>query len=188
MGLEKMGKNVPQTKRQLNDYYASNPFDVEQIIDILHIDKMSSILEPCAGEGHIAKTLNKLGYINVKTNDLIKRGYELDFNIDYLNFKLPIKRFDYIITNPPFKYAKDFIERSLEYADKVIILAKLDLLESNKRKDLNNKYLSNVYVHSNRAKFALNGEEKYFNKSSSMSSAWFVYDINKKGKTQLEVI
>lgn len=188
MGLEKKGNHKPKTKREKNGFYISNPKDIYQIIDILNIDKNASILEPCAGIGHISETLKKIGYKNITTNDLVKRDYKLDYNIDFINCEMPIKKYDYILTNPPFAKAKDIIERSLEYADTIIILAKLDLLESASRKHLNNKYLQHVYVHSVRAKFGLNGDESYFKKSTSMSTAWFIYNKNKVGKTTLEVI
>ena len=74
----------------------------------------------------------------------------------------------------------------MEYAPKVLVIARLDLLESMARKELNNKYLEKAFVHSKRARFAKNGEEKMFKESTSMSTAWFLYNKN-KNKEEIEV-
>jgi len=186
MGREKMG--ISDEVRDEYDFYATNPKDVIQIVDILKLDKNSSILEPCTGNGHIAKTLQELGYFYIWTNDLIERDFPLFQSIDFLNMKLDVEKFDIVIMNPPFKLAKEFIIKALEYSDKVVVIARLDLLESKKRKEINNKYLEHVYVHTKRARFAKGGIEELFKKSTSMSTAWFVYNKNKVGLTQLEAI
>lgn len=189
MGRDKMGDVQKQIDREGMDFYATNPKDVTEICKILNIGsaKQYHILEPCAGNGHIAKVLKDLGQ-TVVTNDIIERDYPLDYTIDYLKEDLPKKDFDVVLTNPPFKYAKEFIERSLEYAPVVVVIAKLDLLETAKRKALNNEHLQQVYVHTSRARFARGGEDHYFKKSSSMATAWYVYVRNKKGQTKLTVI
>lgn len=185
MGRDRMGDIKPKTERDKNDFYITNPYDVKEIVNILNLSKDNYILEPCAGLGHISKTLRELGY-KVFTNDLIKRDYKLDANINYLLEPLN-KKFDVVLTNPPFKYAKEFIEKSFKYADIVIILAKLELLESAKRLELNNRYLEDVYVHTKRAKFGLNGDESYFKKSSSMATAWYIYNKNKVSGTKIKM-
>lgn len=188
MGRDKIGSLESSNERDPMDFYATNPSDVEQICQILGIDKGGlTILEPCAGNGHIAKVLEKMGH-EVTTNDIIERDYPLDYTLDYLDGDPIPKEFNVVLTNPPFKYAKEFIEKSLDYAPVVIILAKIDLLETAKRKDLNNNHLQRVFIHSQRARFALGGDEKYFKKSTSMATAWYMYVRNKKGKTRLEVI
>ena len=184
MGRDKIG-NIKTQDRDTNDFYATNPYDVKEIINILNLKTNLKILEPCAGNGHISQTLKDLGF-NVYSNDMIQREYNLDSNVDFLKTGLTLK-FDVVITNPPFKYAKEFIEKSLQYADTVIILAKLDLFESEKRMFINNRYLENVYVHTKRAKFAKGGNNEYFKKSSSMSTAWFIYNKNKPKNTKIQV-
>lgn len=185
MGREKMG--VASERANL-DFYATNPKDVVEIMNLLNIDKGNRILDPCAGNGHISKTLETLGY-EVTTNDIIKRNIELDFTVDFLKEDI-IGAYDLVVVNPPFKYAKEFILKSLEYAPKVLVIAKLDLLESMVRKELNNKYLEKIFVHSKRAKFAKNGEQEFFDKgSSSMSTGWFIYNRNKsKEYAELKII
>lgn len=186
MGREKFGNNEGQYDRAELDFYATNPYDVKEIMNILNYDKNTRILEPCAGNGHISETLKSLGY-NVVTNDIIERDVKLDYTMDFLNQKID-EKYDLVVMNPPFKYAKDFISKSLEYSDKVLVIARLDLLETATRKDLNNGHLKSVWVHSKRARFAKNGDDAKFKESTSMSTAWFLYTNDKTEETKLVVI
>src|SRR5699024_3714103 len=95
-------------ERVENDYYAT-PLEIN--IALLELEKFSGdILETCCAEGHISEVLKDYGY-DVVSNDLVDRGYG-EFNEDFLTSnKL---RADNVVTNPPFKYAKEFIEKSLE--------------------------------------------------------------------------
>lgn len=185
MGREKMGL---QDNRAELDFYATNPEDVKEIMTIAGLPKNISILEPCAGNGHIANTLREMGYNNIFTNDIIEREFKLNSVKDFLNEEICCNSFDLCIMNPPFKYAKEFIGKALEYADAVLVIARLDLLESKSRKELNNKHLVRVFVHSNRARFARNGDDSLFNKGTSMSTAWYLYANNKINDTSLIVI
>lgn len=181
MGREKMG--LTNNRAEL-DFYATNPKDVVEIVNLLGIDKKIRILEPCAGNGHISETLKNLGY-EVVTNDIVERDIELDFTLDFLKEDI-VGVYDLVVLNPPFKYVREFIIKSLEYAPKVLVIARLDLLESMARKELNNKYLEKAFVHSKRARFAKNGEEKMFKESTNISTAWFLYNKN-KNKEEIEV-
>ena len=111
-------------ERVENDYYATPP---ESTIALLEREKFSGgILEPCCGEGHISEVLKDHGY-DVISNDLVDRGYG-EFNEDYL--KTDKLKAANVITNPPFKYAKEFIEKSLQdTTGKVAMFCKIQLLE-----------------------------------------------------------
>jgi predicted RNA methylase len=125
----------------------------------------------------------------VITNDIVERDFKLDHTVDFLNETIPLKSKPHmVITNPPFKYAKEFIEKSLEYADIVIVIARLDLLESKKRKDLNQNHLAHVFVHTDRARFAKNGDDSRFEMGTAMSTAWFVYTKNKQKAARIEIV
>lgn len=148
----------------------------------------AKILEPCAGEGHIAETLKSIINCEVTTNDLINRNYELDHHQDFLGENKIPGKFDVVLTNPPFKFFKDFILKSFEYADNVILFGRIQILEGKSRKEINEKYLKKVYVYSHRVNTAKNGDEKEFKKSSAMCFCWFVYEKNKVGETIIEWI
>src|SRR5699024_9217551 len=150
---------------------------------------LGDILEGCCGEGHISEVLKDYGY-DVVSNDLVDRGYG-EFNEDFLTSnKL---RADNVVTNPPFKYAKDFIEKSLEITTgKVAMFCKIQLLEGVSRvKMFEETPLKNVYVFSKRQNPLRNGKEvdENGNKwSSTMCFAWFVWEHGYEGQPTINWI
>jgi hypothetical protein len=89
-----------------------------------------------------------------------------------------------IITNPPYKYAQQFVERALENVKpgrKVAMFLKLTFLEGKARKQM---FLNNppktVYVSSSRLLCAKNGDFEN-TKGSAVAYAWFVWEKGFKG-------
>ena len=93
---------------------------------------------------------------------------------------------DTIIMNPPFSlidtfrqdYDKGFVEKSLEIADKkVVLFAQLQFLESQTRyKEIFNKNKPDrIYIYVDRVACAKDGDWNNAG-SSSMTYAWFVWD------------
>lgn len=164
--------------RQVNDYYATEPRAVQELLDI---EKFSStILEPCVGEGHIAKVLTNNGY-KVLAADIVDRGYENTKIQDFLALK---ENTHDIITNPPYVLCKEFAEHSLDISPdgvKVAMFLKLTFLESQSRKALFEKYpFKTLYVFSQRRNCAKNGDfEK--SPSSAVAYGWFVWEKGFKG-------
>lgn len=129
--------NFTEEERQQDDYYATEPRAVEILLEN---EQFSPYVWECAcGEGHMSDILKAHGY-EVKSSDLVDRGYSGTELIDFLS----IKREDIdlprdIITNPPYKYAKEFVEKALdvsEYGAKVAMFLKLTFLESKGRRSL----------------------------------------------------
>ena len=100
-------------KREENDFYATDPEEVSLFLDNfqrLHLFDVKTILEPCAGQGHIANVLKRTFTQSVvDTNDIVDRGYELTSMID-LSMHTLNKKYDFIITNPPFNCAENIIK------------------------------------------------------------------------------
>lgn len=95
------------------------------------------IWEPAVGAGHLAQVLKEHGH-NVFCSDIINRGYPDTYTIDFLNCELRECDMD-IITNPPFKYAKEFVEQALDRITdrhKVAMFLKLQFLEGKSRRKL----------------------------------------------------
>src|SRR5699024_5110027 len=170
-----------------NDSYAT-PISSTQAL--LSVEKFEgNILEPCCGEGHISEVLKQEGY-EVYSNDLINRGYGESFK-DFL--KEDFGTYDNVITNQPFKYAKDLIEKSLEITTgKVAMFCKIQLLEGVSRvKMFEETPLKNVYVFSKRQNPLRNGKEvdENGNKwSSTMCFAWFVWEHGYEGQPTINWI
>ena len=183
-GTSLSGTSVSRVRVE-NDYYATPTESTKALLNEENF--VGSILEPCCGEGHISKVLKEYGY-DVISNDLVDRGYG-EYNQDYLastNLKA-----DNVITNPPFKYAKEFIEKSLQdTTGKVAMFCKIQLLEGVSRKELfENTPLKTVYVFSKRQNPLRNGspvDENGKKWSSTMCFAWFVWEHGYEGNPQIK--
>ena len=172
-----------------NDFYATPRNAIEAILNEVKLD--GSILEPAAGQGHISKVLKEYyPYSEIVSTDLIQReerfGIPIQGGVDFLTHEFN-RKFDNVITNPPFNLAQEFIEKALELSnDKVIMFAKIQLLEGNKRRELfDNTPLKYVYVFSKRVNPLRNGEEldeKGKPWSSTMCFAWFVWEHDYEGE------
>ena len=168
-----------------NDYYATPQESTFKLLEVE--DFKGNILEPCCGEGHISEVLKQEGY-KVFSNDLIDRGYGESFK-DFLNDNF--ETYDNIITNPPFKYAKEFIEKSLEITTgKVAMFCKIQLLEGVSRKEMfESTPLKTVYVFTKRQNPLRNGspvDENGKKWASTMCFAWFVWEHGYEGKPNIE--
>lgn len=176
--------NHADNEREPNDYYATEPKAVELLLEQ---EKFCPYVWECAcGEGHISEVLKAHDY-KVKSSDIIDRGYEGTQIIDFLELKRDDTDRDYsrdIITNPPYKYAKDFVEKALEISmnnTKVAMLLKVTFLEGQARRKLFEKYPpKTVYVFSSRVKCAKNGDFKGIG-SSAVAYAWFIWQKGFKG-------
>lgn len=175
--------NIRSRDAEEHDYYATDPRAVELLLEQ---EKFAPcIWEPACGEGHISKVLEENGYSVIST-DLIDRGFGVG-GMDFL--KVTSKFSGDIITNPPYKYAREFVEKALELVEserKVAMFLKLTFLEGQNRRDLFRKYPpQTVYVSSARLQCAKNGE---FSGGSMVAYAWFVWQKGYEGPAQIKWI
>ena len=169
------------------DYYATDPEAVEKLLEL---EKFSTYVWECAcGEGHISEVLKAHGY-KVKSSDIINRGYQGTEIIDFLKVNKEDIKQDFsrdIITNPPYKFAKEFVEKAIDISmdsTKIAMFLKLTFLESKARAELFKKYPpKTIYVFSERMKCFANGIDD--GKSSAVAYAWFIWE---KGYTGNPVI
>ena len=174
-------RNYAQNEREVYDYYATEPKALELF---LKKEKFSERVWECAcGEGHLSEVLKKHGY-TVKSTDLIDRGYGVG-GVDFLTCT---DEFDGdIITNPPYKYAKEFVEKALKLVTdghKVAMFLKLQFLEGKARRKMFDELPpKTVWVSSSRLHCAMNGDFEKYAKASAVSYAWFVWEKGFKGDT-----
>lgn len=164
--------NHSKLTREINDFYATEPKDVEKLLEKEKFD--SNIWDCCCGKGHISEVLKNHNY-NVYSTDLIDRGY-CDDTMDFLKC-IDNVNCD-IITNPPYSLALEIIQKALDITsngNKIAMLLKIQFLESAKRKKFFDLFPPKyVYVFSERINCAKNGEfEKY--KSSAICYAWYIW-------------
>lgn len=174
--------NHTEDERSENDFYATPPLAVKHLLDIENFD--NNIWEPACGMNHITNELRNRGY-NVKCSDIVKMIDDPYIEIiDFLNYSG--KWNGDIITNPPFKYAKEFVERALEVVNnraKVCMFLKLQFLEGTKRIKLFEKNPPKIiYVASKRYGCSKDGK---FNNDGNIGSAicycWYIWEKGFKG-------
>lgn len=167
--------NHSDTEREANDFYATEPKALELLLNIEEFDPY--VWECACGKGHLSEVLKKRGYI-VKSTDLIDRGYG-EGGVDFLQTN-EIHNGD-IITNPPYKYAQQFVEHALDIipdGQRVAMFLKLTFLESKNRREMFEKYPPEyIYVSSSRLQCALGGEfEKYKQGGgTAVAYGWFIW-------------
>lgn len=178
--------NHSDKEREKNDFYATNPKSLEIFLDKLEQDRIKlhkDIWECACGQGHLSKVLEARG-ADVWSTDLIDRGYG-EGNVNFLTCLPGGKWYGDILTNPPYKYAKEFVERGLELVDNgsyIIMFLKIQFLEGQARKELFKKYPPKyVYVNSTRQICAINGDFKSI-KSSASCYCWFIWQKGFKGE------
>ncbi|MBL6538736.1 class I SAM-dependent methyltransferase [Streptococcus suis] len=178
-------------EREQNDYYATPEVATKLFLEYHDLSHFNTFLEPACGEGHLVKVLvEHFPHAEIRATDLIDRG----FGKGGVNFLTEdFEQVEVVITNPPFKLAKEFVEKALTVANKqVVMFAKLQFLETEARaklfKDTPLKY---VYVHSKRVSPMRNGEpldEQGKPWSSVMCFAWFVWDLTYAGEPMIKFL
>lgn len=172
---------------QEHDYYATDPKAVEMLLE--NESFAGPVWEPACGEGHISKVLEAHG-LTVHSSDLVDRGYGHG-GVDFLTDVQPLPdslQCD-IITNPPYKYAREFVEKALDIVApgrKVAMFLKLTFLEGQGRRELfRNNPPAAVYVSSARLECGKNG---VFTGSSAVAYCWIVWHKGHHGPAQLKWI
>lgn len=180
-GTSLVGSNGGTRNRVSNDFYATPPSSVEALIEKETIK--GSFLEPCVGQGHILQTvLDNCDISTYTAVDLVDRGFPNTYVEDFLKASFDTK-FDWIVTNPPYKLAKEFIEKSLTLLKDnghIAMFLKIQFLEGVARKAFFEQYPpKTIYVFSKRQNPWRNGEpldENGKKWSSTMCFAWFVWE------------
>ena len=119
-----------EAKDSLDDF-PTPPWATRALLEhVLQGSEFSELtcLEPACGVGHMAKVLKEY-FGEVQSSDVHDYGYGATH--DYLKHPYEIGCYDWMITNPPFRLAEDFILKSLRIArEGVAILARTVFLES----------------------------------------------------------
>ena len=177
--------------RAEDDFYATNPVDVERFLKV-YGQINGTVLEPCIGQGHIAKVLQAKCNVVIRGIDIKERKSGFTTKItDFLTYNDCNEVYDYVITNPPYSLAEEFIRKSftcIKQSGKVIMFLKLQFLEGSGRQKLFNEFPPKfIYVCRKRAQPLRMGSEidpatgkKW--KSSTICFAWFVWEKGFNGE------
>lgn len=182
VGLSIVGSSRRNGEREKNDFYPTPSFAVEELLNREHFN--GTIWECACGEGDISEVFLKRGF-DVRSSDLIDRNYGI-----VENFFESKHISDNIVTNPPYKYALEFVNEAKKKSNKKIAMfLKTVFLESEKRKVMfedKDFPLKKVFQFSKRISLYKNGEK--MKNSGMIAYAWFVWDKEYKGKPTIEWI
>ena len=127
--MAKKGKNFSTNnasgKRKESDFYGT-PYELtRRFLDKnTRLSRLATVLEPACGDGAIVRVLKEKGFSKVVAYDK-----ETDFLKE-------TKQYTYIITNPPYSLAYEFIQKAKEVAiAEFSMLLPLSYLHGKKRYD-----------------------------------------------------
>lgn len=115
--------------RREADFYPTPPEVTVALLDFLHLPENTVIWEPAAGEGDMLETIRACGYERAWGTD-ISEGF------DFLSpdiFKRLFVGFDWIITNPPFALAEEFIRKAASLGKPFSFLVKSQFWHAKRR-------------------------------------------------------
>lgn len=123
----------------------------------------------------------------MRSSDIVDRcGNEV---FDFLSIENQEQWCGHIITNPPYKYAVEFIYKALSLipeGNKVAMFLKVQFLEGKSRKMLYKNFPpKTIYVSSSRINCAKNGDFSGMRTTggSAVAYAWYVWEKGYRGET-----
>lgn len=174
--------NHTEKEREKDDFYATDPQAAELLMEIEDFD--GDIWECATGQNHLANVFKEHGY-NVRTSDLVQRTEGIE-QIDFLNYN---GTWDgNIITNPPYKFAEEFVYKAmdiLQEGKKLALFLKIQFLEGKKRRAMFDLYPpKKIWVSSSRLLCAKNADFQGMRDGggSAVAYAWFIWEKGYKGK------
>lgn len=155
---------------------------IEHILSKCTVEK-HSCLEPACGAGHMARVLGEY-FKEVRSSDAFDYGFGPVR--DFLTYPYETNAVDWVITNPPFRLAEEFVIRALSVARYgVAILARTVFLESVGRYE-------GIFRNAPPSKFAQFVERVPMVKgrldakaTTATGYAWLVWEKNSKQAPQL---
>ncbi|UZV41291.1 putative type I restriction-modification methylase [Vibrio phage vB_VpaM_R16F] len=186
----------PNTKRDVSktysDLYNTPDEAIEALMDYCHhkLDPNKTYFEPCNGKGNISNKVKDFG-IFMETNELFSEHGESKFNEDFLN---PDKKvsdkwdYDFIITNPPYKLATEFVNQGFKFAKEQYHLLRINFLEGQRRYEslMSKGHLKNVYIFTKRISCSKGIEEEP--QANAVCYCWYHFDRDYDGLPTLHWI
>ncbi len=195
-----------RSPRHEADFYETPAYCVTRLLEKLTLPG-GHWLEPCAGGGAIIRAVNAFRQDVVwSAGDLVARypsdiplpprynvvcdgaGNELTVDVgDFLTAPDPVG-VDVVFTNPPYTLAMEFLTKSLRIARHVVMLLRINFLESEKRAEFMRVSRPDMYVLPNRPSFTGGGTDMtgycwlYFDSKRERESHWFILDSTPKGE------
>lgn len=157
------------------DFFPTPPWATRALCEWLRDtarEEFGSCIEPACGQGHMARPLKEFFNV-VYPSDVHDYGYG---PVEDFLFFPPERRADWVITNPPFRLAQQFIEKAIQTATiGVAMLCRSVFLESAERyrSIFESNAPTDVLIFSERVPMLKGRLER--SASSATSYAWFVW-------------
>lgn len=118
--------------RSKSDFYPTPPDVTVGLLQYLGLPKDTMIWDPAYGDGDMVKIFRKMANKNSYGTDIIE-------GIDFLKVK-GAGATDWIITNPPFSLAEEFIEHCVELNKPFALLLKTQFFHAARRTEFFRRY------------------------------------------------
>jgi hypothetical protein len=152
---------------------------------LLRVEKLPPVIwEPACGPGALVRVLRAPGHI-VHARDLVDWGCpDSQARVDFLMERhAPC---DTALTNPPFKLANKFVAHALDLCPRVIMLLRLEFLESQGRSEiLERRGLARVHVFRKRLPMMHRHGWTGPISTSQRAFAWFVWERGHRERATL---
>lgn len=181
--------NHSEADRQTEDFYATDPSVLDNLSRKYQIPHV--VMEPACGEGHLSQWLIDHGH-KVYSYDLIDRGYGEVQN--FFEMMTAPDDLECILTNPPYKYATEFVLHALELVPvggQVVMFLKTTFLETERRYNEIFRIAPPKFVFQfiRRAMCAKNADFVEAKKQgSAVSYAFFIWERGFKEQTTIDWI
>ena len=187
--------NHSDSDRASEDFYATDPVAIDALKSKVNLPHF--ILEPACGRGDLSERLKELGH-KVWSYDIVDRGYG-DVQNFFEMLALPASFLNgggkiAIVTNPPYKYAMEFILHAFDLCrdgDLVCMFVKTTFLEGKKRyKELFSQQPPSIVLQFvERILCAKNGDfDEARKQGSAVSYCWMIWEKGYKGQTIIDWI
>ena len=182
--------NHTEKEREAHDFYATDPKAVDALLGYAPLKLPKKIWEPSCGMGHLSERLKERGY-DVVSTDLVDRGYGQG-GVDFFAQDAVPPDVCCILTNPPYKYATEYICHALEILPEggyLCMFVKTTFAEGAGRyRDIfSTKPPKYILQFVSRVICAMNGDFKTYT-GSAVSYAWFIWEKGYKGHTTFDWI
>ena len=174
----------PKRKRRDSrglDCYWTPPAAVHALLEV---EKFTgAVWEPACGSGNVVGVLRDAGH-HVVATDVADYGCpDAEGGVDFLKVQRPPKGVQTVITNPPYKWANEFVRHALKLVPRVVMLLPLGFLSGLGRSDIiDSGQLARVYVFRNRLPNMHRDGWEGPHASNKDTHAWFVWERGHVGR------